>query len=52
MFGEASGQGSKKDHYSCIDLHDRYATQRSCCISVEQGGKSAVHNLTRKMSRN
>jgi parallel beta-helix repeat protein len=51
MFGEASGHGSKKDHYSCIDLHDRYATQRSCCIWVEQGGKSSVHNLTRKISR-
>ena len=33
-------------------LHDRYDAQRSCRVSVEQGGKSPVHNLTRKMSRN
>ena len=39
-------------HCSCINLHDCYAAQRSCCISVEHARKSAFHNFTRKMSRN
>ena len=32
-------RGLRRVHYSCIDLHDRYAAQRSCRISIEQGGK-------------